>query len=143
MPAKEPLDAIENPRSLPPKNVSDIPPPKTQDDKPRPIIQKAFGTPDDTKVIFDSLRNMGICIAMLLGIPRLYDAAYYLPPAAKTIAGCFVIGAAVALAAANLAWTFQTLKDKSSAIAKVFVLSVGSMIVLAFVWDALRQVPRF
>ncbi|MCY7264284.1 hypothetical protein [Pseudomonas protegens] len=143
MSANEPLEAVKNPRYLPQQNTSDIPPSQPQDGKARPIIQRVFGTPDDTKTIFDSLRNMGICIAMLLGIPRLYDATYYLPPAAKTIAGCFVIGATVALAAANLAWTFQTLKDKSSVIAKVFVLSVGSMIVSVFVWDALRQVPRF
>lgn len=107
------------------------------------LIQKFFGEQKqaDTKTFFDSLRNMGICIAMLLGLPTLYAATDYLPHALQTVAGCFVIGATLALATANLAWTLQALKEKSSLIAKGFLVGVGSSVILAFVVNAFFLLP--
>lgn len=101
-------------------------------------MQNFFGEEKqaDTKTIFDSLRNMGICIAMLLGLPSLYNAIDYLPHAAQGTIGCFVIASAVALAIANLAWTLQTVKKKSSPVAKNSLVVVGSGVIIAFVAKA-------
>ena len=109
--------------------------------KKKPLIQRIFGTPADTKTSFDSLRNMGICIAMLLGIPTLYKATWFLPEVGQGIIGCFVVASTVTLAIANLAWTFQTLEDKSSWIAKAFLTLIGSRIIATFSYDVLRSLP--
>jgi len=106
-------------------------------------MRKFFGEEKqaDTKTIFDSLRNMGICIAMLLGLPSLYKAIDYLPDGAQGAIGCFVIGSAVALAIANLAWTLQNLKEKSSPVAKYTLVGVGSGVIIAFVVRAFLSLP--
>lgn len=114
---------------------------EVQADKKKPLIQRIFGTPADTKTSFDSLRNMGICIAMLLGLPTLYKVTWFLPEVGQGIAGCFVVASTVTLAVANLAWTFQTLEDKSSWIAKAFLTLIGSGIIGIFAYDALRALP--
>lgn len=114
---------------------------EVQADERKPLVQRVFGTPTDTKTSFDSLRNMGICIAMLLGLPTLYKATWFLPEVGQGITGCFVVASTVTLAIANLAWTFQTLEDKSSWIAKAFLTLIGSGIIGTFAYDALRALP--
>lgn len=96
----------------------------------------------DTKTIFDSLRNMGICIAMLLGLPSLYKATDYLPHYAHIAAGCFVIGSTIGLALANLLWTLHNLEEKSALWAKGLVIIIGSLVILAFVVNAFNTLPR-
>ncbi|EKT4472950.1 hypothetical protein QEM11_003853 [Pseudomonas putida] len=114
---------------------------EVQADERKPPVQRIFGTPADTKTSFDSLRNMGICIAMLLGLPTFYNATGFLSPVGQGISGCFVVASAITLAIANLAWTFQTLEDKSSWIAKAFLTLIGSGVIGAFAIDALKALP--
>lgn len=84
---------------------------------------------------------MGICIAMLLGLPSLYKATDYLSHSAQTLAGCFVIGSAIALAIANLAWTLHNLEEKSALWAKVLIIIIGSFVIIAFVINAFNMLP--
>lgn len=93
----------------------------------------------DTKTLFDSLRNMGICIAMLLGLPSLYKATDYLPHYAHVAAGCFVIGSTIALALANLLWTLHNLEEKSALWAKGLLIIIGSFVIIAFVVNAFNM----
>ncbi len=97
----------------------------------------------DTKTLFDSLRNMGICIAMLLGLPSFYGAAHYLPNFAQTVVGCLVIGGAIALAWANITWTLQSLKERSSPWAKFPLVAIGSAVIIVFVVSAFYALPGF
>jgi len=97
----------------------------------------------DTKTFFDSLRNMGICIAMLLGLPAFYKATEYLPHGLQTSAGCFVIGAVIVLASANILWTLQVLKEKSSMWAKGLFVILELGITVIFVVSAFRSLPGF
>ena len=96
---------------------------------------------DDTKTIFDCLRNMGICIAMLLGLPRLYSATDYLGSLGQTICGVIVIGSAVALAIVNFAWVIKALKGDSSVMATLLLLVIGVFVMGVFIIDAVRLLP--
>lgn len=133
MSALEPQDEVLHPQPLPIATEKAPPLPK------RSLAEKIFGPPSDTKTIFDSLRNMGICIAMLLGLPSLHKAVYYLPTSSRVAIGCFVIGMVVPLTVANLAWTFRTLEQKSSKIANLFIVVIGCAIVTAFGFQALES----
>lgn len=96
---------------------------------------------DDTKTIFDCLRNMGICIAMLLGLPSLYSATSYLGNLGHTICGFIVIGSALALAIVNFAWVIKTLKGDTSLVATLLLLIIGAFVIGVFIIDAVRLLP--
>ncbi|WP_163023213.1 hypothetical protein [Pseudomonas viridiflava] len=97
----------------------------------------------DTKTIFDSLRNMGICIAMLLGLPSFYTATDYLANWAQTGIGLLVIGGASALAGANIMWTIQSLKERSAPCVIAFLIVLGSGVIFAFLVSAFFGLPGF
>ncbi|MFQ6346717.1 hypothetical protein ACQRBV_19090 [Pseudomonas sp. R11F] len=94
----------------------------------------------DTKTIFDSLRNMGICVAMLLGLPSLYSATGSLC-FFKLALGIIVIVASVFFATANVVWTMESLKEKSKPWVNLSVIIVGGIVIIAFAVNAARSLP--
>ena len=143
MSVTEPQDEVLHSQGITPEPQTDapLPTPAPADQKEKSRVEKIFGPPADTKTIFDSLRNMGICIAMLLGLPTLYKSTYYLYPKAQAYIGCFVIGMAIPLTAANLAWTFRTLEQKSSKVVNIFIVILGCLIISFFAFQALESLP--
>lgn len=95
----------------------------------------------DTKTLFDSLRNMGICVAMLLGLESFYRASETFPNWILWFIGIFVIVASILLAIANAIWTFVTLEEKSSLVANIASVFIGACVIVAFVKNALYSLP--
>lgn len=97
----------------------------------------------DTKTIFDSLRNMGICVAMLIGTESLYKITEPLGVYLQSFIGLWVIGISGFLAIANIVWTVETLKEESSAVANVCLMIFGSLVIFAFALKAFCSMPIF
>lgn len=95
----------------------------------------------DTKTLFDSLRNMGICVAMLLGLESFYSASETFPNWAQWSIGLFVIVASILLALANAIWTFVTLEERSSLAANIASLLIGACVIAAFAINAFTSLP--
>lgn len=95
----------------------------------------------DTKTLFDSLRNMGICVAMLLGLESFYGASATFPNWAQWSIGMFVIVASILLAIANAIWTFVTLEERSSLVANIMSLFIGACVIAAFALNAYSSLP--
>lgn len=101
-----------------------------------------LGPADDTKTIFDSLRNMGICVAILLGLPTLYAAtAYYICPTIQFVIGFAVIVVSALLVFINIAWTFRSFKVKSHRYANRTLMFFAVCIFAAFAHTAWQQLP--
>ena len=95
----------------------------------------------DTKTIFDSLRNMGICVAMLLGLQSLYKATDYLSNIFQSGLGIIVIVASAFVAVANIVWTMESLKEESPSWANAIVIIIGVLVILAFAYKAAISLP--
>lgn len=96
---------------------------------------------NDTKVAFDSLRNMGICIAMPVGLPALINAAPFSFPTISAIFSTFVLVAALYLAYLNCRWTMQKLKEQPTnkwmhKAGQIFLLSIALLVMFVFVLSA-------
>ena len=85
---------------------------------------------DDIKVIFDFLRNLGICAGILAAIPSMdssIDAIdSYIP--VKLIQS-FTFGVFIVLYLYNIFWLFQSLKAKSFYKFKIFSLMSSTLMV--------------
>lgn len=101
-----------------------------------------LGPANDTKTIFDSLRNMGICVAMLLGLSTLSAAtANFICPTIQFIIGFAVIVLSALLVLINLAWTFRTFEVKSRPFANWTLIFFAVYIYAAFANSAWQQLP--
>ncbi|GKQ45605.1 hypothetical protein [Pseudomonas syringae] len=118
------------------------PAPVAGSDTEKVVINKA--RLDDIKTAFDSLRNMGICIAMLLGLPSLLDTVPCASEAAKVTFSLFVILVVGYLACANAQWTMHHLKEKPTfdwthKPSQIFVLLIAMLVILSFLVNAFMK----
>jgi hypothetical protein len=66
----------------------------------------------DIKTIFDSLRNMGICIAIMLGLPSIKDSLTSVCNVDKSLFYLIVAVLTVYLVCMNIAWTVKSLQEQ-------------------------------
>ncbi len=105
---------------------------------------------NDIKTLFDFLRNLGICLVILLSIPELHESGpsfldnYYI----KHILKSFIFGVFVSLYVLNVLWLFTSLEvkpnhkyHKLSFCASVFMTVIFTICIIGFavinVWSLL------
>tara|TARA_R100000306_G_C4326322_1_gene117846 strand:- start:31 stop:378 length:348 start_codon:yes stop_codon:yes gene_type:complete len=105
---------------------------------------------DDIKILFDFLRNLGICFVILLSIPEIEKSApsflncFYM----KQVIMYFTFGIFLALYVLNIVWLFKSLKVKPehkyrsfSFISSVIMIVIFTISIIGFsvinVWTAL------
>lgn len=105
--------------------------------------QRYLGPPNDTKIVFDSLRNMGICIAMLLGLPALCEAtAAYMTSDLQWAVGLSVVVVSAYLASVNVVWTLRSLEVKSRWLANLGLIFLAASVYAAFAYDIITKLPQ-
>lgn len=84
----------------------------------------------DVKIFFDSIRNIGLCAALTLGLPFIEKAmpTIWGSNALKFIAVSFSIGVIFGLYAFNLIWLFKNLESE----AKSRIFNAASSFIIIF-----------
>ncbi|SFG37545.1 hypothetical protein SAMN05216175_10626 [Neptunomonas qingdaonensis] len=88
---------------------------------------------NDVKVFFDSIRNIGICAALTLGLPfieKTMPLIFCNSNALKFTAVSFSIGVILGLYVFNLIWLFKSLKSKGSS---KFSYAISSIVIMSLI----------
>jgi hypothetical protein len=86
----------------------------------------------DIKVFFDAIRNIGICAALILGLPSIELAmpVIFNCNIIKIFATSFTLGMVIGLYLLNLVWLFKSLKVRSK---NKMLFMISSVIVIGLI----------
>lgn len=103
---------------------------------------------DDIKVLFDALRNLGICVTLVLSLKFLQAPMITLgfTPLAQAMSNWFVILLVGLLVYWNVIWMALSFKTKPTSlvlhrVGLVFVISLGLTVTATGLYTLLQNVP--